>query len=63
MELLFYILCGILYSMLIVFGIILFLGFMYGYFKFVFWIFDVLGIDNPIITAYETIKSCIYKEG
>lgn len=59
MELLFYILCGILYSMLVVLGIILFIGFMYAYFKFAFWIFDVLGLPNPIITAYETIRNCI----
>lgn len=55
MELLFYFICGILYAETIMISFILLCVFIYWIYNFIFWIFDVLGIENPIIVAYEFI--------
>ena len=57
MEFLFYFLCGILYSELVIGTIALMIAFMYSLFNFAFWIFDVFGIENPIMVAYEFIQN------
>lgn len=56
MEFLFYFICGILYAEIIIISFILFCVFIYWIYNFIFWIFDVLGIENPIIVAYEFIR-------
>lgn len=50
MELLFYILYGMLLGIWTVLGFTVCIVLMYGYFKFVFWVFEVLKIENPILT-------------
>lgn len=57
MELLFYIVRGLLYGLFVIPTIAAFFLFMYGIFKFAFWIFDLLGIENPVIKIWSLIKS------
>lgn len=57
MELLFYIIMGILYSLFIICLIVGYLMFMYGIFKFAFWMFDFLGIENPVIKIWSLFKN------
>lgn len=57
MEFLFYFLCGILYSELVIGTIVLVIGFLYCLFKFAFWVFNVFGIENPIMVVYEFIQN------
>ncbi len=56
MEFLFYFIYGILLSEIVMIYILLLLGFLYLIFKFTFWIFEKLEIENPIITIYEFVK-------
>lgn len=56
MELLFYFICGILYAEIIMISFILLCVFIYWIYKFAFWVFGVLVIENPIIVAYEFIR-------
>lgn len=55
MEFLFYFIFGILYAELIIISFILLWAFIYWIYRFLFWIFDVLGIENPIMVVYEFI--------
>lgn len=56
MEFLFYYIYGILLSKIIMTYILLILGFLYLTFKFTFWIFEKLKIENPIIAIYKFAK-------
>lgn len=53
MELLFYIISGILYTLLVLFAIFFVIAGIYGMFKAVFWIFETLGVENPFITVFN----------
>lgn len=53
MELLFYIISGILYTFFVLFAILFVIAGIYGMFKVVFWIFETLDIENPFITIYN----------
>ena len=53
MELLFYIISGILYALFAMFAIFFVIVGIYGVFKVAFWIFETLGIDNPFVVVYE----------
>lgn len=55
MAFLFYFICRILCAEIIVISFFLLCVFIYWFYKFVFWIFDVLGIENPIMVVYEFI--------
>lgn len=57
MEFLFYFICGILYAEIIIILFFLLCVFIYWLYKFAFWIFDVLGIENPIIVVYEYVRN------
>lgn len=56
MEFLFYFICGILYTEIILISFFLLCVFIYWFYKFAFWIFDVSGIENPIFTVFDFIK-------
>lgn len=49
-------LCGVLYVEYLLIKIVFAIAISYIVFKFAFWLFDKLGIENPIITVYEFIK-------
>lgn len=53
MELLFYIISGILYALLTLFAIFFVVVGIYGMFKVAFWIFETLDIENPFVTVYN----------
>lgn len=57
MEFLLYFVCGILYAELIVISFFLLCMFIYWFYRFAFWIFDVLDIENPIMVAGEFIRN------
>lgn len=59
MEFLFYFISGILYAEMILIVVAIILGFMYLSIKFIFWMFDRLGIENPFLVIYEFIKDKI----
>lgn len=56
MKILFYFICGILYTEIILLGFSFLCLFVYWYCKFFAHIFDVLEIKNPIWIFYEFIK-------
>lgn len=56
MEFLFYFICGILYAEMIIISFFLLCLFIYWIYKFAFWIFDVLGIENPVLVIFDFIK-------
>lgn len=56
MEFLFYFICGILYAEIIIISFFLLCVFIYWIYKFIFWFFDLLGIENPIMVAYEFVR-------
>lgn len=57
MKFLFYFICGILYAETIIISFFLLCVFIYWFYKFIFWIFDALGIENPIMVAYEFVRN------
>lgn len=57
MEFLFYFLCGILYTELVLIYICLIVGITYFAIKSTFWIFDKFDMEHPAVTVYEFIKS------
>lgn len=56
MEFLFYFIIGILYAEIILISFTLLCVFIYWTWKFAFWIFDVLGIENPVFVILDFIK-------
>lgn len=56
MEFLFYFISGILYAEIILISFFLLCVFIYLTWKFAFWIFDVLGIENPVFVIFDFIK-------
>lgn len=55
-EFIFYLISGIVYSLMIIFTIEIYLCITYMLFKFAFWVFDRLDIENPVIVVYERFK-------
>lgn len=53
MEFILYFLMGILYTWILIFTIAFYLWITYMLFKFTFWLFDRLGIENPAIVVYN----------
>lgn len=59
MEFLYYFIKGILLSEIIIFSIVFTLYLIYLMHKFVFLIFDFLGLENPIITMFNYVSKLI----
>lgn len=49
-------LCGVLYAEYLIIKIVFAFAISYIVFKFAFWLFDKLDIENPVIKVYESIK-------
>lgn len=56
MEFLLCFLCGVLYVEFVLMEIIFAFSISYIAFKFAFWIFEKLKIENPVIKVYKFIK-------
>ena len=56
MEFLLCFLCGVLYTEFMLMEIVFAFTVNYIAFKFAFWVFEKLGIENPVIKVYEFIK-------
>lgn len=59
MEFLYYFIKGILLSEIIIFSIVSTLYLIYLMYKFVFLIFDFLGLENPIIAMFNYVNKLI----
>lgn len=49
----------IIYCLAIISYILIVSAITFCVFKFAFWVFDVLDIENPIVTAFYTIKDVV----
>ncbi len=59
MELLFYVMCGILYCVVILLIIFTFILFNYFCVKLLFRVFDTLGVENPFIMIFNYLSKFI----
>lgn len=57
MEFLLCFLCGILYAWFVIGTIGLIVLLTYFLFKLLFWVYEKLGIENPVIAIYEFIRN------
>lgn len=59
MEFLLCFICGVLYAEFVLIELIFMFSVSYIAFKFTFWLFEKLGVENPVITVYEFIKKSL----